>query len=89
MILPKTVSARDIQRDYRRIFNEAKTSKKPVLVLTNNKPDVVIMDVREVERLYQRAAQVETAEAIRAVRVYQREKKAGKLKQLASLKDLG
>lgn len=88
MIIPKTVSARDIQRDYRRIFNEAKTSKKPVLVLTNNKPDVVIMDVAEVERLYQQAAQIETAEALKAVNVYKREKKAGKLKRLASLKDL-
>ena len=88
MILPTTVSARDIQRDYRRVFNAAKTSKKPVLVLTNNKPDVVIMDVAEVERLYREAAQAETAEALKAVVIYKREKRAGKLKKLTSLREL-
>ena len=88
MILPKTVSARDIQRDYRRIFNEAKTSKKPVVVLTNNKPDVVIMDVAELEHLYQKAEKAEVAEALKAVSAYKREKKAGKLKKMRSLGEL-
>ena len=88
MILPTTVSARDIQRDYRRIFNQAKASKKPVLVLTNNQPDVVIMDVAEAERLYEKAGQVELIEALAAVNAYEKEKKFGELKKLKSLSDL-
>ncbi|MBI2009771.1 MAG: type II toxin-antitoxin system Phd/YefM family antitoxin [Candidatus Chisholmbacteria bacterium] len=88
MILPKTVSARDIQRDYRRVFNEAKASKKPVVVLTNNKPDVVIMDVKEMEKLYERAQKAELEEALAAVVAYKREKSVGKLRRLNSLRDL-
>ena len=88
MIVPKTVSAKDIQRDYRRVFTEAKLSKKPIVVLTNNKPDVVIMGVVEAEGLYAKARQAEMIEALEAVQVYTSEKKLGKLKKMKSLSNL-
>jgi len=88
-LLPNTVSARDIQRNYRKIFDRAKRSKKPIVVMTNNVPDVVIMDVKELEDLYTKAEQAELRQALRAIKVYKNEKRLGKLKTLPSLKDLG
>ena len=85
---PNTVSARDIQRNYRKIFDRAKRSKKPIVVMTNNTPDVVIMDVKELEDLYTKAQQAELRQALQAIKLYKREKRAGKLKILPSLKDL-
>ena len=63
-LMPNTVSARDIQRNYRKIFNKAKTSKKPVVVLTNNTPDVAIIDIKELEKLYSKAQQAELNDAL-------------------------
>ena len=88
-LLPNTVSARDIQRNYRKIFDQAKRSKKPIVVMTNNTPDVVIMDVKELENLYTKAQQAELRQALQAIKLYKREKRSGKLKTLHSLKDLG
>ena len=87
-LLPNTVSARDIQRNYRKIFDRAKRSKKPIVVMTNKTPDVVIMDVKELEDFYTKAQQAEVREALQAIKLYKREKRAGKLKILPSLKDL-
>jgi len=87
-LLPKTVSSRDIQRNYRKIFNHAKKSKKPVVVLTNNKPDVAIIDLKELDALYAKVRKTELDDAMKAIENYRKEKKAGKLKKLSSLKDL-
>jgi len=44
--LSNIVSVSDIQRNYRKIFDRAKRTKKPILVLRNNKPWVVIIDFK-------------------------------------------
>ncbi len=87
-IFPQTVSAKNIQRDYRKVFDLAKKTKEPVIVLTNNKPDVAIIDVKQLEVMHKKVYEVELAQALRAIKIYKREKKAGKLKVLNSLKDL-
>lgn len=84
-LIPNTVSARDIQRNYRKIFNKAKTSKKPVVVLTNNTPDVAIIDIKELEKLYSKVQQAELNDALKAIKEYNRAKKAGKLIKAKSL----
>jgi prevent-host-death family protein len=43
--LPQMVSARAIQRDYRKLFDRVKRTKKPLIVMKNNKPDVAIVDL--------------------------------------------
>lgn len=87
-LMPKTVSARDIQRNYRKIFDRAKRLKKPVIVVTNNTPDVAIIDVKELEKLYTKAQQAELTQALEAIKTYKREKRADKLTKLSSLNDL-
>ncbi|OGY26212.1 MAG: hypothetical protein A2Z24_01450 [Candidatus Woykebacteria bacterium RBG_16_44_10] len=77
-MFPKTTTARDIQRNYRKVFDEAKRTKEPVFVMRNNRPEVAIID----------AAKLEEMEAIIAVLESREEARAGKAKLLRSLKDL-
>lgn len=75
---PKTTTAKDIQRNYRKVFDEAKKTGEPIFVMRNNKPDVAIIDAKKLEEM----------EAILAVLKSREEVKAGKYKILRSLKDL-
>ena len=87
-IMPKIVSSKDIQRNYRKIFDEVKKSKEPVVVLTNNVPDVAIIDINKMDELYQKAQKGELIEAMEAINTYNKEKKDKKLKKLTTLSDL-
>ncbi len=51
LTFPKTTTVREIQRNYKKVFEEVKKTKEAVVVMKNNKPDVAIMDVRELEEL--------------------------------------
>ena len=78
-MFPKTTTAREIQRNYKKIFDEAKRTKEPVFVMKNNKPQVAIIDAQKLEEM----------EAIIAVLGSREEARAGKAKVLkGSLKDL-
>ena len=77
-MFPKTTTAREIQRNYRKIFDEVKKSKEPVFVIKNNKPEVAIIDAKKLEEM----------EAILAVLESREEARAGKAKVLKSFKDL-
>ncbi len=87
MILPNIATTRQIQTNYRTTFDLAKTSG-PVVIMTNNKPDVVIIGYEEAEKLFERAKQVEMQETIEAIQAYQRAKKTKKLVKAKSLSDL-
>lgn len=76
---PKTTTAKELQQDYRRIFDLVKKTKEPVVVMRNNKPDVVIVDAKKLEEI----------EAILAVLQSREEIRQGKTKRLkGSLTDL-
>ena len=76
--IPKITTARDIQKNYREVFDYVKKTQNPVLVMRNNKPDVAIIDVKKLEEM----------EAIIDVLQSREEIKQGKGKVLKSLKDL-
>jgi len=75
---PKMTTAREIQRNYRKIFDEVKKTKEPVVVMKNNKPEVVIMDAKKLSEM----------EAVMAVFESKADIDAGRVKLLKSLKDL-
>lgn len=78
-IFPRTISVKEIQRNYRRVFDLVKKTREPVVVMRNNTPDVAIVDVKRLERL----------EAIAAVLQSREESRKGKTKILkGSLVDL-
>lgn len=51
MIFPKTTTVREIQRNYKKVFEQVKKTKEPVIVVKNNRPDVAIVDIEKLEEL--------------------------------------
>ena len=77
-MFPKTTTAREIQRNYKKVFDEVKKTKEPIFVMKNNKAEVAIIDVKKFEEM----------EAILAVLESREEARTGKAKVLDSLEDL-
>lgn len=77
-VFPKVTTAKEIQRNYRKVFDMVIKTKEPVVVMRNNKPEVAIIDVKKLEEM----------EAIIAVLQSREEVRTGKGKTLESLKDL-
>lgn len=44
--MPVTTTSTELQRNYKKVVRMVKKSKEPVAVLSNNKPEMVIMDYR-------------------------------------------
>ena len=86
-IMPRTTTSRNVQRNYRKIFDSVKGAD-PIIILTNNKPDVAIVDISLLEKLYSTIEKMELILAQKTVLEYQAEKSKGKLKELESLEDL-
>lgn len=42
---PSTVSAREIQRRYKKILEKVKRTKKPIVVMSDNKPQAAIVSL--------------------------------------------
>lgn len=78
MLFPRITTAREIQRNYKKIFSMVKRTKEPVFVMKNNKPEVAIVDAKKLEEM----------QAILEVLQSREEIRVGKYKVLKSLKDL-
>lgn len=87
-LMPKTVSVSDIQKNYRKIFDTAKKTKEPIVVLSNNKPDVAIIDYDSLENLRRIAYEAEIRDALSAIEEGEKEFRAGKTIKAKSLADL-
>lgn len=49
--LPLTVTVREVQRNYRKIFNRVKSTKKPVVVLCRGQPEVAIVSLKFLQEI--------------------------------------
>lgn len=86
MLINSLTTTRQIQTNYRTVFDQAK-NEGPVMVMTNNKPDVVISSVTEMQYLLERTRESEMRDALRAISSYKRAKKNKKLIKVKSLAD--
>lgn len=86
--MPNTVSVSDIQKNYRKVFDKAKRTKEPVIVLSNNKPDVAIIGYDELEVLRKIAYETEVKDALAAIAEGDREFRTGKTKTVPVLTEL-
>lgn len=75
---PKTTTIREIQRNYKKVFEEVKKTKEPIVVMKNNLPDVAIVDVAKLVEL----------EAIASAKKGFIEYTQGKVKTFKSLADI-
>lgn len=73
-----TVSARQIQREYKKVLKRANQSKEPIIVMANNKPLGAVVGLEILERL-----QIE-AVLNQALEDY----KTGKTKTISTMEEL-
>ncbi|OGD87916.1 hypothetical protein A2870_03995 [Candidatus Curtissbacteria bacterium RIFCSPHIGHO2_01_FULL_41_11] len=73
-----TISARQIQREYKKILAKANKSKEPIVVMANNKPLGAVIGLDALEKLQVEAVLNEAMEEYRA----------GKTKTIKNKKDL-
>lgn len=73
-----TISARQIQREYKKVLQDANKSKDPIVVMSNNKPLGAIIGLDLLEKLQLDVALREALE----------EYKAGKTKTISTIEEL-
>ncbi len=78
-IIPTLISASDLQRDSARIIRLAKSSGDPVIVVKNNKPEAAIVSLKKLQFLMDKIEELETKDALEAIKIGEEERKAGKL----------
>lgn len=87
-LIPKIVSARDIQTSYKTIFEEAKTLHEPILVMRNNEPQAAIISIDYLEELRNKAMSYEEMEALDTLKSYKEDVKNNRLKKYNSIEEL-
>jgi prevent-host-death family protein len=88
-IYPQTISVQELQRHYRQALDRTKTSKKPLFILRNNKPEAVVIDMESWSTLVNKLETKELKQAMHAMSTYRLEQKTGKLQKLnKSLTDM-
>lgn len=86
--LPQMASVQELQRSYRKLLDWVKKTKEPLYLLRNNKPEAVMLDVRKYKEMNEVILKFEEEDSLEAIRIYEQEEKAGKLKTAKSLKEL-
>ena len=67
--IPKTTTIREIQRNYKKVFEEVKKTKEPIVIMKNNKPDIALVDVQKLEELNRQLEEFEMQEVIRSAQL--------------------
>lgn len=73
-----TVSARQIQREYKKVLQDANKSKEPIVVMANNKPLGAVIGLDLLEKIQLEFLVEQALE----------DSKAGKTKVIKNIKDL-
>lgn len=78
--MPKTASVRDVQRNYKKLFDYVIKTKEPLYLLSNNQPKVVVLDLAVFEDLAaKKNKELTEEEALKIIAEGDREYKSGKL----------
>lgn len=87
-LIPKLTSAAKIQRNYKRIVEQAKETKEPIVILRRNTPEAAIVDIETFEEISRKAESFDEIKAIEAIEQSEKEYRSGQAKKLTSLKNL-
>jgi len=74
LFIPNTISARQLQRDYKSIFLQANKHQQPIMVISNNQPQVIILSLKTFERYSQSLNRQELWETITSIQAEEVEK---------------
>ena len=80
--IPDMANVADLQRDYRNLVNGLKKTGKPILILSNGDPDVVVMDVATYNSYTQQLEELEEKYLLDVAREGVKEYERGKTKTL-------
>jgi prevent-host-death family protein len=80
--IPFITTVADLQRRYRLLVDNIKVTGKPMIVVNNGKPDVVVMDVKTYEDQVLRLKELEEEYLLRIARDGFEEYKKGKSTKL-------
>lgn len=86
--LDNIVSSSELQKNYKKVFNKAKRTKKPIIIMRGEKPQVAIVDIRVLEQDSKRLEELEMEETLSAIKEGEKEFKEGKTKKADSMLDL-
>jgi PHD/YefM family antitoxin component YafN of YafNO toxin-antitoxin module len=86
--IPKFVSVSDLQRNYPKLLRQLHSSRQPLLVLKKNELEAVILLPEIYQLLVEKIRQYEEQAAFLAIKFYEKEKKAGKLKKMKKVEEL-
>lgn len=53
MLIPITITARDILRNYKKVFREVKNTRRPAVVVSQKEPQVAIVSLDDLKELQQ------------------------------------
>lgn len=62
-----TVSARELQRDYKSVFLKAKKTQEPIMVISNNKPQIIMLSPDTFKRYSDSLSRQELWETIASI----------------------
>lgn len=81
-------SISDLQRDYLSLLDKVKKLARPLLLLKHNKPEAVLVSVKEYEDLAKKRRLYEEGMILKEITYFEKEKKAGRLKVAYKAEDL-
>ena len=74
---PATASVREVQRNYKKLFDQVNKTKEPLFLLSNNKPKVVVLDFKVFEEI-SREKELTENEALEIIAQGDKEYREGK-----------
>jgi PHD/YefM family antitoxin component YafN of YafNO toxin-antitoxin module len=86
--LPEFVSVSDLQRGYATVLKKLKAKQKPLFVMKKNKVEAILISPESYQSLISELERHEMKSALRAIKIYKKEKENGKLKLLGDPKEL-
>lgn len=51
MLIPNTLTAREMLRNYKQVFEKIKKTKQPAVIISQKKPQVAIVSLDDLEKL--------------------------------------
>lgn len=87
-ILDQIVSVEEVARNYRAVFDRVKKSKRPLIVLRRNSPDIVLVDIDWLKEIEVRLKKLEEERLLAIVKEGRQDFKTGKAKILKSITSL-
>lgn len=86
--LDQIASVEDVARNYRALFDRVKETKKPMVILKRNVPEVAIIDISWLKRVEKKLRRIEEKRVLIMVKKGREELKKRKTKVLKSIVSL-